>query len=141
MPSGAHAVLDASALLAYLQGEPGSEVVEKALAEGAAISAVNYAEVLSKLSDAGADPTEVDRQLTDRGLVGGLLEILPLSTDDAVGVADLRVTTRGRGLSLGDRAYLATGRRLGLPALTADRAWVGLEVGVSIRQIRPDTHA
>ncbi len=33
-------VLDASALLAYLQGEPGASVVAEALVQGAAISAV-----------------------------------------------------------------------------------------------------
>jgi len=48
-------VLDASALLAYLQGEAGSEEVRDAIGEGAAISAANWAEVLSKLIEAGED--------------------------------------------------------------------------------------
>lgn len=49
-------VLDASALLAYLLDEAGADEVEQALGDQAAIGAVNLAEVLSKLSDAGEDP-------------------------------------------------------------------------------------
>ena len=49
---------------------------------------------------------------------------------------DLRWLTRVQGLSLGDRACLALARALGLPAMTADRAWAGLEVGIEIRTIR-----
>jgi ribonuclease VapC len=49
---------------------------------------------------------------------------------------DLRRLTRIQGLSLGDRACLALAQALGLPAMTADRAWAGLEVGIEIRTIR-----
>ena len=49
-------VLDASALLAYVQDEPGADHVEKALARQVAISAANWAEVLSKLAERGQDP-------------------------------------------------------------------------------------
>ncbi len=41
-------VLDASALLAYLRGEPGAGVVCEAIAGGATISTVNLAEALSR---------------------------------------------------------------------------------------------
>ncbi len=43
-------VLDASALLAYLQGERGSQVVQEVLAAGAVINIVNYAERSSPLA-------------------------------------------------------------------------------------------
>jgi|DewCreStandDraft_2_1066082.scaffolds.fasta_scaffold03093_9 PIN domain nuclease of toxin-antitoxin system len=131
------AVLDASALLAYLQGEPGSDLVEVALAAGAVISAVNYAEVLSRLGDAGAEPAAVHRRLREHGLISSLVEVLPLTEDDAVVIAQLRAPTRAQGLSLGDRACLATGLRLGRPVLTADRTWAGLSAGVTVRLIRP----
>jgi PIN domain nuclease of toxin-antitoxin system len=49
-------ILDASAFLAYLQAEPGAEAVHEALTTGAQINIVNYAEVLSRLADAGEQP-------------------------------------------------------------------------------------
>jgi PIN domain nuclease of toxin-antitoxin system len=65
-----------------------------------------------------------------------LLRVVPLNEDDSVTTAQLRSLTRAHGLSLGDRACLATGLRLGLPVLTADRSWANLDVGVTIRLIR-----
>ena len=136
MDETASAVLDASALLAYLQGEAGSETVEAALAVGAIINVVNYAEVLSRLGDAGEEPATAHRRLREQGLVGGLLEVVALTEDDSVVIAQLRAPTRAQGLSLGDRACLATGLRLGRPVITADRAWAGINVGVTVRLIR-----
>jgi ribonuclease VapC len=130
-------VLDASALLAYLHDEAGSEVVENAINPGAMINSVNYAEVLSRLVDTGEGPGALDRRLRERGLVGDLLEVVPLTEEDSVMIAQLRPLTRARGLSLGDRACLATGIRLRRPVITADRGWAGLDIGISIRLIRP----
>ncbi len=130
-------VLDASALLAYLRDEPGSQMVDEALARGAAMSAVNWAEVLSRLTDqTGQEVDSIARRLEEQGLVGGLLDVLPLTEEDAVTIARLRPTTRPHGLSLADRACLATGLRLGAPILTADRAWETLTLGTVIQVIR-----
>lgn len=130
------AVLDASALLAYLQGEPGAEVVADALVQKAAISAVNWAETLSKLAEHGQDPDFVTTQLREQGLLDRALIIY--SVDEALGchIAKLRTTTRSLGLSLGDRACLALALKLNLPALTSDRVWENLSLGVEIRVIR-----
>lgn len=133
----AGAVLDASALLAYLQDEAGSDTVEAALAVRAIINSVNYAEVLSRLVDAGQEPAMAHRRLRDQGLVGDLLDVVPLNEDDSVTIARLRTLTRAQGLSLGDRACLATGLRLGRPVITADRGWVAIDVGVTVHLIRP----
>ena len=130
-------LLDASAVLAYLRAETGSELVQAALTAGAAISAANYAEVLSRLGQAGEEPGEAHRRLQQQGLVGSLLEIVPISVDDAVEIARLRAITRAQALSLGDRACLAVGLRLGLPVLTADPAWTLVSAGVTARLIRP----
>jgi PIN domain nuclease of toxin-antitoxin system len=130
-------VLDASALLAYLQDEPGSDVVDAALFEGAVINAVNYAEVLTRLGDLGDEPAITHRRLQEQGLIGGLLEVIPLLGEEAVTVARLRPATRAFGLSLGDRACLATALRLARPVLTADRSWATVDVGVTVRLIRP----
>ncbi len=125
-------VLDASALLAYLNDESGADVVEDALRRGSAISAVNLAEVLSKLAEVGKDPQDVAENLQRRGLLGGNLVVSSLSADDAVIIATLYRSTRAHGLSLGDRACLGLALRLGLPALTTDRAWSRLKVGVKV---------
>ena len=136
MDEAAGSVLDASALLACLRGEPGSRTVEEALAAGASINVVNYAEVLSRLGDAGEEPAVAHRHLQEQGLIGGLLQLASLTEDDAVAIARLRVATRTQGLSVGDRACLATGLRLDRPVVTADRSWASLDVGLTIRLIR-----
>ena len=120
-------VLDASALLCYLQGESGALLVKDALAQGCCISAVNWAEVLSKTADLGIPSRDLVADLTSRQLLGTALRIVPFSHQDAVLAGDLRPRTRQQGLSLGDRACLALGQRLQARVLTADRAWEGLE--------------
>ncbi len=122
-------VLDASAVLAFLQREPGGVVAEHLSA--AVISAVNVAEVASRLSDRGVPDGGA------REAISALcLEIAAFDHDLAYASAALRPATRRLGLSLGDRACLALAKREGLPALTADRAWASLDMGVEIRLVR-----
>ncbi|WP_105318330.1 type II toxin-antitoxin system VapC family toxin [Thermus tenuipuniceus] len=130
------AVLDASALLAYLKGEPGGEEVKEALLQGAAISAVNLAEVGSELADWGQDPAQLLGFLQGRGILGQVLRVFPFTEEDALEAARLRPLTRSLGLSLGDRACLALAQHLNLPALTADATWEGLAVGVRVEVVR-----
>lgn len=130
-------VLDASALLAYLQREAGAGEVAASIARSASISAANWAETLSKVTEHGADPRRLAAALEEQGLLQGLLEVLPLTAEDAIAIAELRPGTRDLGLSLGDRACLALARRLGVPVLTADRSWTALdELGLDVRPIR-----
>jgi PIN domain nuclease of toxin-antitoxin system len=123
-------VLDSSAVRAALQKEPGGDLVLSSL-DGAAISAVNFAEVVSKLARTGGDLSQVLADLQD--LVS---EICPFDADQAVAVGQLAAVTRDLGLSLGDRACLSLAKSLGVPALTADQAWAKLDVGVSVELIR-----
>src|SRR4051812_27285851 len=109
-------VLDASALLAMLRGEPGGEMVEEQLPE-CLVSAVNLAEVVSALS-ADAPRHEIERQLEPFGL-----RVIPFDREQAGIVGELRPATREHGLSLGDRACLALAIQRGVPALTADQRW------------------
>jgi ribonuclease VapC len=132
----ATSVLDASALLAYLNDELGADVVEDALLRGSVISAVNLAEVLSKLAEVGEDPQDVTENLKRRGLLGGNLVVSPFHEEDAVMIARLHRSTKIHGLSLGDRACLGLALRLKVPALTADRAWSRLKVVVKVEPIR-----
>jgi PIN domain nuclease of toxin-antitoxin system len=129
-------VLDASALLAYLNDEEGAQLVEDALIRGSAISAVNMAEVLSKLTDLGKEPDEVSGELQRRGFLGGTLAVFPLTADDAIAIANLHRKTKVHGLSLGDRACLGLALRLRVRALTADRAWSRLKIAVKVEVIR-----
>jgi ribonuclease VapC len=135
---GAGFVLDASALLAYLLAEPGGDVVRDILAEQVAVmSAVNWAEVLSRLASAGADPYEVAQRLASEAALGDVLTVVALTGSDGPAIARLRPTTRHLGLSLADRACLALAQRLELPVVTTDRAWAQLQIGVEIRLARP----
>ena len=126
----ADVVLDASALLALLNTEPGSEEVERTI-PGAAISAVNLSEVVAKLVEAGMPEEAV------RSVLGGIeLEIHPFDVELAFQTGILRPQTRALGLSLGDRACVALGLQLKAPVLTTDRNWKSLNVGVEVRAIR-----
>jgi PIN domain nuclease of toxin-antitoxin system len=129
-------VLDASALLAHLRDEPGADVVAEAIASGAVISAVNLAEVFSRVADRGGDPAKLAAELTQSGLLDGAITIEPFTVADAIDAARLRPLTRDAGLSLGDRACLALARRLDAPALTADSEWQGAAHGVEVQPIR-----
>jgi ribonuclease VapC len=123
-------VLDASALMAVLREEPGASAVEAVL-DRAAISAVNLSEVQAKLVERGTAAKIAWSSLIDLDL-----DVVDFDVPQAKVAGDLRRLTRIQGLSLGDRACLALAQALGLPAMTADRAWAGLEVGIEIRTIR-----
>ena len=123
-------VLDASAILALLNAEPGAEVVEAAL-PGAFTSTVNLSETVAKLAERGMPEGLIRVALGEIGL-----QVIPFDEDLAYQTGLLRVPTRSAGLSLGDRACLALGRRLKLPVLTTDRGWASLDVGVEVRLIR-----
>lgn len=123
-------VLDASALLALVNGEPGGQTVAENLHESV-ISAVNLSEVVARMTDLG---TPIDR--VREHLESLHLEVIPFDSVDAYIAADLRQPTQRYGLSLGDRACLALARQARVPALTADRRWAELDVGINVQVIR-----
>lgn len=129
-------VLDSSAFLAYLHGETGAEIVSEALAGGVRMSAVNWAEILSKLAEAGNDADRFTKLMRDQGILDGALSVQPFEIGHARLVTRLVEKTRRAGLSLGDRACLALGQETGCPILTADKVWKELGLGLDIRLIR-----
>lgn len=130
-------VLDASAVLAVLNDEDGVQVVTDAIADGAAISVVNWAEVLSKVAERGAEPEAAAAELRRAEGSRRALTIEPLTAADCIAIARLRPLTRRRGLSLADRACLVLADRLEVPALTTDEVWADLsEVGIAVKLIR-----
>jgi ribonuclease VapC len=134
--SASAAVLDASALLAFLQREPGHQQATDALSSGSAISAVNLSEVVAKLRDTNAPETTIRQALS--GLMARGLAVIPFDEALAFATGCLRPVTREFGLSFGDRASLALGQARNEPVLTADRGWtdVARVVGVDVRIIR-----
>lgn len=126
------AVLDASALLAFLQREPGAGSV-RAVLGGARMSTVNWTEVVQKAADSEREAAELRTALESLGLA-----LEPFSPAQAEIAGLLRRPTRALGLSLGDRACLALAIEKGETILTADRVWERLrpEVGVGIEVIR-----
>lgn len=119
-------VMDASALLAFLQNELGADAVGAQLDVGARCSAVNWSETAQKVVVAGRD-----WQLARALLLSYELSVEPVTIEDAELAA--RRWRRSSGLSLGDRMCLALAERLGVEAWTADAAW---GEGEGIRQIR-----
>jgi ribonuclease VapC len=123
-------VLDASAILADLHGEPGGDVVRDAM-RGSVMSAVNLAEVITKLIDHGLT-AEQAASLSDQLSC----EVLDANRRRAGSAGALQTRTRRTGVSLGDRFCLALAEELNLPALTGDRRWNELDLGIQVQLIR-----
>jgi len=124
-------VLDASALLAILNQEPGSEKLTPEILSTAAISAVNLAEVHGKLIGRGLNPDDAWE-----AAMSPIREAVAFTSEHARLTGDLVAQTRALGLSLGDRACLALGLALKAPVYTADKSWKKLKVSIRIHVIR-----
>jgi PIN domain nuclease of toxin-antitoxin system len=122
-------VLDASALLSLLFGEPGADQVEKRLT-GALVSVVNYHEVLAKLIDRGVDAAEAQMMLAELDI-----DVVPADRDQADVGGNLRSETRDIGLSLGDRCCLALALCRNATAVSVNPAWKALDVGVVVELV------
>ncbi len=123
-------VVDASAIIAFLVSEPFT-LFNAAHLGHAVISAVNLSEVLTRLPEIG-----VPQEAAAAAVLRLNLRVTPFDEPQARAAARLRRLTRHAGLSLGDRACLALAERLGCPAVTADRAWAQLNIGVEVVLIR-----
>jgi ribonuclease VapC len=128
-PKARH-VLDASALLAFLNDEPGASAVEPILPRST-ISAVNLAEVFTKLMSVDVAIDNVGIRLEAMGL-----RVIAFTSRDAQIAAAYYPRTKHLGLSLGDRACFALALRLKAPAWTADAAWTKVNSPVEVKLIR-----
>ena len=124
-------VLDSSAMLAVLREEPGSEKLPVEMLADAVGSAVNVAEVHTKLVSRGGDADEAWEDA-----LSAVGDIAPFTAEHARIAGSLVTQTRSLGLSLGDRACLALGVALKAPVYTTDKSWKNLNVGVRIHVIR-----
>ena len=123
-------VLDASALLCFLHGEVGHEIVASALT-GGVMSSVNWSEVLQKAIANGVNTSGLQEDLQALGL-----KILPFTAEEAAIAAGLWEKTQHLGLSLADRACLSLGTRLNTDVVTADRVWGQIKLPINVRLIR-----
>ena len=123
-------VLDASAILAYVHDETGSEVVGSAI-DGGLVSTVNWSEVLQK-----AIQLEIDTigMRDDFASIGLQFVAFDIAQAEIAGV--IWSQTRHCGLSLADRACLALAMHQQVAVLTADRAWGDLGLDVDIQLLR-----
>ena len=123
-------VVDASAILAAIQDELGGEYVKQHI-DRCIISSVNWSEVLQKLSKLGSEVDKIDAYLKALGL-----NVIDFTEEDGKLSASLWPNCKSLGLSLADRACIATGLRLKTKIITADRVWNELEISSQIYLIR-----
>ncbi|HTA48667.1 MAG TPA: type II toxin-antitoxin system VapC family toxin [Verrucomicrobiae bacterium] len=124
-------VLDASAILAVIGGDPGAEKLTPDLLARAVGSAVNLSEVQAKLVSRGWPFEQAWEDATSP-----VRQVLAFDEAQARVAGDLATQTRYLGLSLGDRACLALGIALKVPVYTAEKAWKKLNVGITVHVIR-----
>ena len=123
-------VLDASFVLAFVLGEISADEAAPWLAE-ACMSTVNLSEAIAKLADRGFTEEFISVRLGRMKL-----DVRTFDLVQAERAGRLRLVTRKFGLSLGDRACLALATELQRPAITADKAWAKLDIGIPIELIR-----
>ena len=127
-------VIDTSAVIALINREEGFEVVEKYIGN-AVISSVNFSEVIT-VANRELFETEEERAEGLKLIRNTFSHIIEFDSEQAVIAASFDPLTRKYGLSLGDRSCLALARNEKLPALTADRVWKELKLGIEIQLIR-----
>jgi len=114
-------ILDASALLALLQNEPGAEKVASVIGQSK-ISSVNWSEVIQKLSRHDNEAANIRPDVEALGLI-----IIPFSAEQAEATAALWSISKPFGLSLADRVCLQLGMSMNETVLTADTVWTKVE--------------
>jgi PIN domain nuclease of toxin-antitoxin system len=126
-------VLDASAVLALMDAEPGKDAVATVL-PGALLSSVNLAEVVSKLAERGMPAAQAHADALALGI-----ELVAFDGELALDAGALRPLTRTAGLSLGDRCCLALARSRQAAVLTTESRWESIAkvVEVEVQNIRP----
>jgi len=123
-------ILDASALLALINEEPGSDTVEKYF-PNVVMSAVNLSEIATVLSRCGVPQQDIQNILS--ALISN---VDAFDKEQAYIAAQISNHTKRHGLSFGDRACLSLGMLKQLPILTADKAWLKLDIDIDIISIR-----
>ncbi len=123
-------MLDASAVLAMMLGEPGADEVRSKLAVSQ-ISSVNLSEVVAKLQERGVPDDVIRTSIAELDF-----KVLLFDQEQALLAGLMRTSTQSFGLSLGDRACLAAAVCADACAVTTDRAWSKLKLGIAVEVAR-----
>ncbi len=127
----ARIVFDTSAVIALLRAEPGAETVALWVGQ-AAMSAVNLQELVKSLLGRGLALPVIEEIVSDLRL-----EIHDHDRAAAFAAAALVDATKEHGSGLGDRSCMALAIQLGVPVLTADKAWAKVHLkGLRVEQVR-----
>ncbi|MFU7501632.1 MULTISPECIES: type II toxin-antitoxin system VapC family toxin [unclassified Candidatus Tisiphia] len=113
-------LLDTSAIIALLKQESGYKILEDVIASSA-LSSVNLSELVSVLTRSNIKENEIDTIITDI-----VPDIIPFSESISIKAGKLISLTKDYGLSLGDRACIATGGYYNMEIYTTDRIWLKL---------------
>lgn len=123
-------VLDASALLAVMNSEPGADIVRASLV-GALMSAVNYSEVMKKTIERNVAVDSLHALVKTASI-----DIIPFDTLLAEASAELYPLTKAHGMSFADRACLALGIHRKLIVLTAEKKMRIRNLPITVKLIR-----
>lgn len=123
-------VIDASAILAMLKGEEGSDIVMQYLSHGL-VSSVNLSEAATILIRDGMPKKETENILCEI-----THKIVEFTKEQAFIAAELYTKTHQKGLSFGDRACISLAQIKKLPVLTADKTWSKLKLPIKVELIR-----
>ena len=123
-------ILDASAVLALIQDEPGTEQLIDLL-PSSIISTVNWSEAAGKLIEAGMSERDTKTVLN----LG--MEIVPFTHEMALQAAKLKPKTDKHKLSFSDRACLATAMINKGRVYTVVKSWEKIKIrGIKIYQLQ-----
>jgi PIN domain nuclease of toxin-antitoxin system len=122
-------VLDASVLIAVARSERYEADILPHI-DGAVMSAVNFAEVITRFLDIGINPSSVE----SKNAFSLLSAILPFTESQASLAGELR--RLGKHVALGDRACMALAIELDADIYTADAEWTGFDLELRIHLIR-----
>ncbi|MDG1437117.1 MAG: type II toxin-antitoxin system VapC family toxin [Rickettsiaceae bacterium] len=126
-PKSNKILLDTSALIALLKKEPGYKKVDEVVAHSA-ISSVNLCELVSILAKNSIPENAIDDIINDI-----VPEIIPFCENLGVKAGKLSSFTKEYGLSLGDKACIATAEYYSMEVYTADKIWAKLENNISTK--------
>ena len=122
--------IDASALIAFLHREPGSEIVAKHL-RGAMISAVNLSEVMEYVPHQSEHAEKLFALLR-----GWQVKVVPFDEVQAAATAAIKAELGEINISFAGRACLALARKHALKVVTADQDWKSLPIKIKVIVIR-----
>lgn len=122
MQKESRVIFDTSALFAIINKEKGYELAESVLAKSS-MSSVNVSEVVAVLTRAGLTPRDI-REIIEESIP----YIIDFDEEIAFTAGVIISESKSLGLSLGDRACIATGMVKGMEIYTADQVWTKLDI-------------